>query len=960
MKRIIVLLLFITVWVFSGFGADRELFLEAEGRYNSGNFSAALDLYTRFVAENRISPEVPDAQFKRAVSLYQLGRTDESLKLFSEIKKTYSSTSYIGMVPFWQGRISLVSEDYKAAAEFFDEYIRSGTGKLVSEAYLYRAMSYDKMGRLSDAAYSLELLLDRDDFSDDGYINALLSSLYLKQGKYDSVLELADNQPGESFLPEYRNQLMLHEAEAKYMTDDLAGAEELYSELTELDDPRMSVAWQRLFTIYRRTGRDESLSGLLDDAEKTLGDRPDILGDFRMRIGIASYNSGDYKTAEKYFLAIWDTSSPSEFDGLVPLYYSKLLEQNGNSRRAAEILEIYLGKSDSRRAEILVRLAELYTNAQNYSNGERRLDDFFKDYSGTGFFYEAAYLKSFICYRGGRYDEALEWVARAYSADSRGERTSSLLRLESTLLKKKGDYGKAADKLERYLGYKPDDVNAELDLFRLRFLLDQYKRILDDSVEFKWRPEVRENYTKAYLLSSYISGLSAIALSDYKRAIDELLLINPVNAADFGLAEIYPYALFYTGWAYYRNAEYGRASSAFEELIDSYPESGASVEAAYLAGWCEYITGNYEKSSAFFLDYSGLEKDNGKKGWFMYAKNLAALERYREAANIFAEITRDNEDSALADDALFEKAALYALMGDTEQAAADYEYLFRRYGGLLAEEGMFRRGELFYDDGKFAEAASAFYTFRRNYPNSKMFDAALYWGGMSLKGNDEDFGAVLLWENIIDNYRDSVFRAPAMLKTAETYSNAGDYSTALGLYERCRLEYPGTERAAVAADESEKLRLLISGLSEREAELNVIITREGGAGSPEGRRAMIELSALYISMGGSDLKPALSMLRQIAEHTDEDPEAAADAQYYIGEYYYRQNNYPEAVKYFLEAAGINPSDKDSSARALYRAADTAVLAGSKADAEKLIKRLREYYPDTEWAIEAGKLLKGAE
>ena len=959
MKRTAILLLLLLLTVQSGFTAEKELFREAEGRYNSGNFAAALDLYSRFISENRISPDVPDAQFKRAVCLYQLGRKDEAFTLFTGIRDNYRSTAYIDTVPFWQGRIALERADYQAAAQFFSDYIGDGSGAPASEAYLYRAMAYSSLERADDAAYSLELLLERNDFTDDGYITALLSSIYLSRGRYDKILELTRRAEGLSIAPEYRNRLTLYEAEARYMTGDLERAEVLYSGLVKLDDPSMSAAWQRLFTLYRRLGREDELPQLLREAENGLRGKPGILRDFRMRIGIASFNSGDYETASKYFLTVWDSSAPSEIDALVPLYYSKYLENSGQTSRAVEILEIYLANSDDRRAEILVRLAELYTGTGELGKAEARLDSFFMDYSESSFFYEAAYLKSFICYRQGRIDQALEYVARAYSSDGRGERTASLLRLESILLKSRKDFRAAADKLLRYLDYQPDDVAAGLDLLRLRFLLKDYQTILVESVDFKWRPEVRENGKGAYLLSSYMSGLSAIVLSDYSRAVDELSLITPVNAAEAGLEAIYPFALFYKGWALYRAADYAPAMSAFEELVETMPEADSAAEAAYLAGWCAYILGEHEESSAFFIKYAALN-GNDQRGRFMYAKNLTALGRYREAANIFAEISRENDESQLADDALFEKAALFALMGDAEQAASDYEFLFRKYGGALAEEGMFRRGELYYAEEEYEKASAAFYDFRRNFKGSRLYDAALYWGGMALLGNGEGFGAVLLWENIIDDYRDSIFRAPAMLKTAEVYAAADDYSAALSMYEMCRLEYPGTERAAVAADESEKLRLLISGLSEREAELNVVITREGGAGSPEGRRAMIELSALYISMGGSDLKPAVSMLRQVVEHAEEDPSAGADAMFYIGEYYYRQNNFNDAVDAFIKSAGINPSDRDSSARALYRAADTAVLAGSSADAVELITRLKEYYPGTEWAVEADRLLEGAE
>jgi tetratricopeptide (TPR) repeat protein len=227
MKRYTLLLVLLLVVVCSGFGADRELFREAEGRYKSGNYAAALDLYSRFLSENRISPDAPDAQFKMAVCLYQLGRFQESLDRFSKIAKSYSSTNYLKMVPFWQGRISLELNDYKSAAAYLDEYIRLGDADIVPEAYLYRAMSFEKLGRVEDAAYSLELMLNRNNYTDDGYITSLLSSIYLKQGKYESILKISTVDADSSFKPEYRNRMLLYKAEALYMTEKLDAAEKI-------------------------------------------------------------------------------------------------------------------------------------------------------------------------------------------------------------------------------------------------------------------------------------------------------------------------------------------------------------------------------------------------------------------------------------------------------------------------------------------------------------------------------------------------------------------------------------------------------------------------------------------------------------------------------------------------------------------------------------------------------------
>ncbi len=933
----------------------RELYLEAEGRFRSANYTAALNLYQRLIDDYPISTYVADAQFRKAICLYQTGKGNEALSLFEKVSSRYRSTSYIELVPFWQARVYLEQQDFSKAVVFFDDYIKSGDDRLISDAYLYRAMCYDNMGNTADAAFSLELLLQREDFNDDGYISALLCSLYLKQSKYQTIIDFFDETSPDNFDSQWQGRLRLYRAESYYMLGDMDNAQRLYTELIGVEGAE--PAWQRLFTIYRKAGRNDELVSLLNEAEKTLNDKPLILQDFRMRIGIASYNAGDIKTAQTYLLKAWDTSDPSALNGLVPLYLSRILEDAANTDRAIEILEIFLTSSDSHRMEILVRLAGLYTSEEEWGRAESLLDEFFRDYSESALFSDAAYLKAFICYKTNRIENASEYVSRAYSADEKGERTAALLRLDSTLLKKTGKYSRAAETLQRYIDLRPDELSARLDLLRIRFQMKDYNTLLNEAVELKWNDSVRSGNEYVYVLSSYLSGLAATAEGDYQRALNELALISPVNSESAGVPEIYTYSEYYRGWALYRLARYPEAVKAFDELTRDYPDSDSAADAAYIAGWSSYLMGDYDASSGFFLRYTTLSGDS-TKGRFMYAKNLASLGRYREASTIFAEIANSDGAGMLADDALFEKAALAAIGNDTEQAAKDYLTLYQKYGGQLAEEGMYRRGEIYYAAGSFKKAVDAFYDFRRSYPESRMMDAALYWGGMSSMKNDESFGAVLLWEKLINDYTESGFRSSAMMKTAEVFTSSGDYSSALDMYERCRLEYPGTDRASESSAMSEKIRFLLDGLSDREAELNVIITREGGADTAEGREAMIELAALHISRGGGDMKPVISMLNQVKEMKAEDPVSAALANYYLGDYYFRQNRPAEAAAAFTEAAGTNPEDLDFSARSLYRAAEAALLAGSRSDAQALVRQLKLHYEESEWADEADKLLGG--
>ena len=89
-----------------------------------------------------------------------------------------------------------------------------------------------------------------------------------------------------------------------------------------------------------------------------------------------------------------------------------------------------------------------------------------------------------------------------------------------------------------------------------------------------------------------------------------------------------------------------------------------------------------------------------------------------------------------------------------------------------------------------------------------------------------------------------------------------------------------------------------------------------------------------------------------------DADAAGRAQYYIGEYLSKKHMFPEAVKAFVAAASINPSDRDLAAISLFRAAENAVLAGDRETAEKMVNLLVIKFPSSQWSVEGRKLLKG--
>ena len=102
---------------------------------------------------------------------------------------------------------------------------------------------------------------------------------------------------------------------------------------------------------------------------------------------------------------------------------------------------------------------------------------------------------------------------------------------------------------------------------------------------------------------------------------------------------------------------------------------------------------------------------------------------------------------------------------------------------------------------------------------------------------------------------------------------------------------------------------------------------------------------------------ALPLLKKVVEAEDVDAETAARGKYLQGEYYYRKGKLREAGSRFLQAAISYPRDRDFMASSLYRAAEMALLAGYRQDAEEIMERITKNFPDSQWSEAATDLLK---
>jgi cellulose synthase operon protein C len=947
-----------------------DLFREAERRFESGDYRLALDRYETLIREYPVSQHVPDAQFRVGVALYRTGEPERALEQLTRVARRYRSTRYFDYIPFWQGVISYEIGAFEDAIRFLDEFREADVEdrSATAQAHYYTALARLGLQDEPGARVALERMFEVvADPASEGYAFTLLLSLYAKAGLSDELLERASSVDPQRIDERWREHLVLYEAEAYHAQGRLEEAISRYRRSEAAAAELATLAFQRLFQLAQDDRIPEEPADVLRRAEQALAGRTDVLAEFWLRVGIDSYAKERYDLAELYFRRIWDFRRSEFIPASVPLYLSRLLDQRGDPAGAEEVLAAYLdiyGDESEERLRVLIALGNLQLRLGRVSEAVATLHTAFSEYEQGPYFAEAAYQYAFALRESGREEDALGVIASAFSAGRTGGIQADLLRLRANVLR---DLGRDADALQalfEYLPLRPADAQAAVEYVNLLFSLERFARVVDEAptvVSELGSQGALTPATEARI--TYVAGLALLNERAYAQAAEAFARTIDL-LPEAGVAELRPYALYYRGFASYRNGDYGDAADTFAALVDEHPSHVQVAQAAYLGGWSHFRLGDYEaaaRSLATVRSHATSDELAIESG-FLLGRVLAAGGSLQQAAAAFRGLYLDHPESRYADDAWFEYAEVQVRLGNIDAATSAYSELLEIYpSSELAEPAAFRRAEVLYENGAYERAQEAFFAYRTRYRDGERMDAALYWGGVTSDRLGETAGALLLWERLVSEYRDSPFRADAMRSAALAHSERGEYRQALNLYTELRAAYPEAARAAGAERRIDELVLLISGLTEREAELIVTIEETGGAESENGRQAIIELARMTIyedTATGTDAATVVPLLEAVAEQRSADPSRAAEALFLRGEYRYRQDELQPAADLYLQAAAVGAADRDLSALAIYRAVVMYSTLGRSAEVQALVERLEEDFPGSEWLEEARAIQGG--
>ncbi|MFW6363121.1 MAG: tetratricopeptide repeat protein [Spirochaeta sp.] len=962
------LLVLIVIQPVFGQTGDRFLYQSAEQRFRSADYAIALERYEQFLREHPSSELVPDVQFRRAVTLYQLERFEDAADLLMRVQSRYRSTRYLSYVPFYLGVSQFQLGEYTRSIENLSEVQVSNTA-VQNEAMLYLARGYIATGEDDRAVEILRSLIDSDSIGEDvrGFAGALYVSLLHDQDRYQDILDVTGTLEVESLPSQWGHQVQLFEAEALFFLGDFEAAREGYEQLTESRLEISTVAFQRLFLIAQETGTTEEVAGIIRSAEQVLAGRSEVLKDFWLRVGLSSFQNEEYRLADLYLRRVWDLRGVHDVDEIVPLYLAEIAESRDDVQQGISVLQDYLERESS--PTVLFRLAALQAKQQQWNESRANISQFRSLYSDSELYPQASYLHAYVLVQLDLHNEALQVIQGLRSQGLVSGLQGDLLRLEAQVQREIGDLSSAAESFRDYLALQPDDLSAVVEYTTILFEQERFtavNREIENTLE--QFPDLQGDSPEIHAKLHYLRGLAAVTNNDFPSAVQyfsPLSELSAQEAADLGadVAAVHPYNLFYHAWSYYQNGDFSRSFDLFNRVADDYEDTSIAARAAYLAGWSAYANSDYAAAETLLMRVQTFdtEDDLTANAGYLLAQTLVERNDLSAALNVYRNVFLDHPDSRRAAEARYGYAETLLQMDREDDALDAFREVTQRYPDtFLGQESQFRRAEIHYDRENYRDVQELLFEYRTNYPDGERIDDALYLGGEIALRLEEPSGALLLWNRLIRNHRQSPNRFDAMVQAAQIHRDRGEYRSALNLVSEAMSRYPDRSGSAGLERVSNELVLLVSGVSEREAELRVEIERNDGVSTDAGRTAIIELGRTILLEsfqldGNADR--VIPLLEDLTERTSENPDQAAEAYLLIGEYYMRTGGPGRAADSFIQAASTVRDDRDLLARSLFRGAEALIRDDRSGEARQLIDRIQNSFPQSQWSEAAEGLLE---
>lgn len=479
-------------------------------------------------------------------------------------------------------------------------------------------------------------------------------------------------------------------------------------------------------------------------------------------------------------------------------------------------------------------------------------------------------------------------------------------------------------------------------------------------------PLLKSTDPESFALSRYLGGLVSVRAGDWKFALQSFTRFSPLY--DTLLPDLASWSHYYRAYSLYRLGRYPDALTEFAFYLKTWKDHEYAWQAATNAAVCAVQTDSDALPYAVLAVRLAPTKNDASEAVLFQATILIDSKRYGEAEELLIGIADGrtaNGFTPASPRALFMLADISVRQKKNDAAEQRWLSLVSRFpNDPLAEESLYRCGELWYINGDWKAASALFDRYRQSWPSGRFLEIVLWNGGDSHNRSGNPDLAILWWQELIKKFPSGPLAPRSYDELIAAFRKKKEYSSALQAAKDFSSRFPSEARLSDINGEILELNKLLGGDDANTASLYASYEKAKRALTGEGRSIGIRLARQYLADYGKR-DAAKTLLLEITARVPRDEKSLSTsdrntfalAWSLLGNTYREGNEFSSASAAFLRSGNLfSPIDGERSAEALYGALDSFIQSGKKADAKTVVDTLSKTWPDSVWTRRAVVLM----
>lgn len=930
--------------------ADAVFFYLGESLVQLARYQDARDRFTEYLARCPHGKHERQSRFRVGEVLYlddQYEKASSHLKRFVEQHPDDALCEYA--LPYL-GEIALSMEEPLEAQRFFEQGLSQfPAGSLAQQCRFGLARALEKQGDADGAIRFYEFLGGSDQrtgISDDALLH--LGILLYHQGHFgDAVAAFKRKRqrfPGGELAPHAAYWLGVSQSAAGHFE---AAADTLAAAVTRFPEHELAPAMVFAAGEARREMQDWAAADRL--YQRLLDEYPDSSwadDGLRARVQVA-WAKADYVQVRELAGQFAEQHPSSSLLPLVQQTAARACLKQGEYARAIALLEPSLDAVLERDIEpgdgtpLQSPQTSLATEQEEQENVVAA----------------ARYYLALALLGAKRYPDALQHLDVLTQVQGPPELVAGVRVARASTLLELDRYEDAVASLQQYLSMRPDGPEAEKCRAQLAMTCARLGRW--DEVQQAFSQMQQQHKDREHYLAS-LEYLAEKAYDEGRRDLAERMFRelaqdgNPDKYVVQGMS-----GLAWLDWT--GEGENAASAEQFERLLKRFPESPLAAEAAMMRG---RALEKADKPNGALAMYQ-LVRDRYPGSPHASSAILAAarihdsLEQDREAEPLLRDWLDRHPSSDQRPGALYQLAWVLVDLG--RDAAAD-DVFQQIYEGCRSSrywsDATYRLAERAARSDDFERADSLAQEIIESAQEPQMVAYALYLRGQ-LAAVAERWGAVIEpLQRLLDEYPASAQSLPAQYWLAEAYYRQRQYDTAGKLFAELHEKTLERDDAWVAMIPLRRAQVMAH---HRQWDESYKIATQISIRFPEfSRQHEVDyLIGRYYASRARFEQAREAYLRVVQSETGRATETAAVAQWMIGETYFMQKQYNQAIKAYHRVEAVHDFPRWKAA-ALLQAGKCHEMVGRWHDAVALYDEVVNTYKETSFAAKAAKRLRVAQ